>query len=216
MQHNLLILVSLLIILSNLFLLGSSRTGAMVRGIAIQGFLLSLIPFLLPAHGAGLVEKIIPAILSITIKGIIIPLFLHRLTTNVKTEKALHPYLGYSISVLIGLLISYGCFLFLGKLPFMYLSISPLCSSAAFASVLIGMLIISTRRNIIAQIIGYLVFENAGFILGVSISSTQPLLLEIGIMLDLLAGIFIMVATASRIHLHFNSIGTDKLERLSK
>lgn len=216
MQHNLLILTSLLIILSNLFLLGSSRTGAMIRGVAVQGILLSILPFLLPKHEAGLTSIIVPAVLSITIKAILIPYFLHRVIRRVNTEKALHPYLGYSVSVILGLLISYGSFLFIEKLPFTYLSVSPLTTSAAFASILIGMLIISTRRNIIAQIIGYLIFENAGFILGISLSSTMPLIIEIGIMLDLLAGIFIMVVAVSRIHLQFDSVGTEKLERLNK
>lgn len=216
MQQNLLILISLLIILSNLYLLGTSRTRAMLRGIAAQGVLLSLLPFLLPVHEAGLISVIIPAVLSITIKAILIPYFLHRIIRRVNTENALHPYLGYSVSVIIGLLISYGSFLFIEKLPFTYLSVSPLTTSAAFASVLIGMVIIATRRNIIAQIIGYLVFENAGFILGISLSSTMPLFIEVGIMLDLLSGIFIMVVAVSRIHLQFDSVGTQKLERLNK
>ncbi|MDC7225315.1 MAG: hypothetical protein PQJ61_00965 [Spirochaetales bacterium] len=216
MQHNLLILISLLIILSNLFLLGSSRTRAMLRGIAAQGVLLSILPFLFPMHKSGLVSIIVPAVLSITIKAILIPYFLHRVIQRVNTENALNPYIGYPVSVIIGLLISYGSFLFIEKLPFSYLSISPFTTSAAFASILIGMLIISTRRNVIAQIIGYLVFENAGFILGISISSTMPLFIEIGIMLDLLAGIFIMVVAVSRIHILFDSVGTQKLERLNK
>jgi hydrogenase-4 component E len=98
----------------------------------------------------------------------------------------------------------------------MYLSTSPLNTSAAFASMIIGMFIISTRRNVIAQIIGYLVFENAGFILGISIASSQPLFIEIGVLLDLLAGIVIMVVAVNHIHLYFDSVDTESLERLNK
>ncbi len=216
MQNNLLILISLLIILSNIFLLGSSRTGAMIRGIAFQGVLLSLLPLFLPSESVRILDIIILAVLSIAIKGVIIPHYLRKVTRNIRTKKELHPYLGYSVSVIFGLLVSYGSFYFIGKLPFMYLSISPFNTSAAFASMIIGMFIIATRRNIIAQIIGYLVFENAGFILGISIASSQPLFIEIGILLDLLAGIVIMVVAVNHIHLYFDNVNTDSLERLNK
>lgn len=216
MQNNLLILLSLLIILSNIFLSGSSRTGTMIRGIAVQGILLSLLPLFLTLESVRTFDVIILAILSVAIKGVIIPHYLRKVTRNVKTRKALHPYVGYSVSVILCLFVSYASFYFINKLPFMYLSISPFNTSAAFASMIIGMFIIATRRNIIAQIIGYLVFENAGFVLGISIASSQPLFIEIGILLDLLAGIVIMVVAVNHIHLYFDSVNTDTLERLNK
>jgi len=216
MQYDLLILLSLLIVLSNIYLLGSSRTGALIRGITFQGILLSLLPFFLPSGEIGTFDILIPAVLSIAVKGVVIPHYLRKVTRNVNIKKELHPYVSYSVSVIFGLLISYASFYFIKKLPFMYLSISPFNTSAAFASIIIGMFIIATRRNIIAQIIGYLVFENAGFILAVSIASSQPLFIEIGILLDLLAGIVIMVVAVNHIHLHFNSLDAESLERLHK
>jgi len=216
MQYDLLILLSLLIVLSNIYLLGSSRTGALIRGITFQGILLSLLPFFLPSGEIGTFDILIPAVLSIAVKGVVIPHYLRKVTRNVNIKKELHPYVSYSVSVIFGLLISYASFYFIKKLPFMYLSISPFNTSAAFASIIIGMFIIATRRNIIAQIIGYLVFENAGFILAVSIASSQPLFIEIGILLDLLAGIVIMVVAVNHIHLHFNSVDAESLERLHK
>ena len=168
------------------------------------------------SESVRLLDIIILAALSIVIKGIVIPRYLAKVTKNVRIRKELHPYLGYSASVIFGLLVSYGSFYFVEKLPFMYLSISPFNTSAAFASMIIGMFIIATRRNIIAQIIGYLVFENAGFILGISIASSQPLFIEIGILLDLLAGIVIMVVAVNHIHLYFDSLDAESLERLNK
>ncbi|MBI9103516.1 MAG: hypothetical protein JEY99_13945 [Spirochaetales bacterium] len=216
MQYNILILLSLLIVLSNIFLLGSSRTGAMIRGVTFQGVVLSLLPLFIPSEAGKIVELLILAIISIAIKGFIIPHYLRKVTRNVLTKKELHPYVGYSWSVIFGLLISYGSFYFIKKLPFMYLSVSSFNTAAAFASIIIGMFIIATRRNIIAQIIGYLVFENAGFILGISIASSQPLFIEIGILLDLLAGIVIMVVAVTHIHLYFDSVNSESLERLNK
>ena len=210
------LLLSLLIVLSNIYLLGTSRIGAMIRGIAFQGILLSLLPLFIHLEGAEIFDIVFPSVLSITVKGFIIPSFLRKVSSDIKVKKELNPYIGYTVSVFSGLIITYSSFYLVNKLPFMYLSISPFYTAAAFASVITGMFLIAGRRNIIAQIIGYLVFENSGFILGISIAFSQPLLIEIGVLLDLLAGVVIMAAAVNYIHFRFDSVDSDQLERLNK
>ncbi len=216
MGNNLFLLLSLLIVLSNIYLLGTSRIGAMIRGIAFQGTVISILPFFIHFEFGNIAEILVLSFLSIVIKGLVIPYYLRKVSENVKVKKELNPYIGYSVSVVSGLLITYGSFYLVRKLPLFYLSISPFHTAAGFASVIVGMFIIAGRRNIIAQIIGYLVFENAGFILGISIASGQPLFIELGVLLDLLAGVVIMVAAVNYIHIHFDSVNTDSLERLYK
>lgn len=216
METNLYVLLSLLIVLSNIYLLGTSRTGAMIRGIAFQGFLLSFLPLMLPHEEIQGLDILLLAALSIVIKGVIIPHYLKKVTRNVKTKKELNPYVGYSTSVIFGLVVSFSSFYFIEKLPFISFSISSFHTATAFASLIIGMFLIATRKNIIAQIIGYLVFENAGLILGISMASSQPLYIEIGVLLDLLAGVVIMVVAVNHIHLYFDSVNVDSLERLNK
>jgi hydrogenase-4 component E len=188
----------------------------MIRGIAFQGLVLSLLPFFINSEENSMFELLLLAVLSIVIKALLIPYYLRKVSSNVKVKKELNPYVGYSVSVISGLVITYASFYLIKKLPLINLSISPFHTAAAFASLIIGMFIIAGRRNIIAQIIGYLVFENAGFILGISIASAQPLFIETGVLLDLLAGVVIMVVAVNRIHLHFDSVNADSLERLNK
>ena len=216
MENNLLLLLSLLIVLSNIYLLGTSRIGLMIRMIAFQGAVISILPFFIHSAISSLTEILILSVLNILIKGFVIPCYLRKVSDNVKIKKELNPYIGYTVSVVFGLVITFASFYIVKKLPLMYLSISPFHTAAAFASIMTGMFIIAGRRNIIAQIIGYLVFENAGFILGISIASAQPFFIEIGVLLDLLAGVVIMVVAVNRIHIHFDSVNADSLERLNK
>ncbi len=79
----------------------------------------------------------------------------------------------------------------------------------------IGLFLIITRTNIVAQIIGYLVFENAGFVLGISIAAFQPLLIEMGVLLDIMVGVLIMVMAVRYVHLEHDTISIQPLERLT-
>ena len=216
MENSILLLLSLLIVLSNIYILGTSRIGIMIRAIAFQGAVISILPFFIHTEICCITEILLLSVLNIFIKGFVIPHYLKKVSDNVKVKRELNPYIGYTVSVISGLVITFASFYLVKKLPLYHLSISPFHTAAAFASVLIGMFLISGRRNIIAQIIGYLVFENAGFILGISIASAQPLFIEIGVLLDLLAGVVIMVVAVNRIHIHFDSVNADSLERLSK
>jgi len=216
MKENLLIWVSLLIVLSNIYLLGTSRLGAMIRGVAFQGILLSILPLLLPHSGMEMGHVLILSLLSVIIKGYFIPNYLQKLISDVKVKRELTPYVGYFSSVLFGLIVSYSSFYILEKMPFYSLVVSPIHAATAMASVLVGTFLIASRKNVLAQIIGFLVFDNAGFILGVSVATTQPLFIEIGILFDLVAGVVIMGTAMRFIHIHFKSLNVDSLERLSK
>ena len=216
MKENFLIWVSLLIILSNIYLLGTSRLGTMIKGIAFQGIMLSLLPLFLPHAPIEMEHVLLLSLLSIFIKGYFIPNYLQKMIKGVKIKRELNPYIGYFTSVSFGLIVSYSSFYLLKKMPFYTLVVSPVHAATAMASVIIGAFIIASRRNVLAQIIGFLVLDNAGFILGVSVASSQPFFIEIGILFDLLAGVVIMGTALRFIHTHFKSINVDSLERLSK
>lgn len=216
MKQDLLIWVSILIVLSNIYLLGTSRLGAMIRSIAFQGVLISVLPLLLPHSRMETTHILILSLLSVMVKGFLIPNFLAKIIKNVKVKRELNPYVGYFTSVVFGLLVTYSSIYLLQAMPFYELVASPIHAATAMACVLIGIFLIASRKNVLAQVIGFLVFENAGFILGVSVAASQPLFIEIGVLFDLVAGVVIMGATMKFIHAHFHSLDVKELERLSK
>jgi hydrogenase-4 component E len=68
----------------------------------------------------------------------------------------------------------------------------------------------------VIQIVGYLVFENSAFILAISIAAFQPLLVEMGVLLDMLVAVFIMVMAVNHIHTKHKTIDVESLERLTR
>jgi hydrogenase-4 component E len=85
---------------------------------------------------------------------------------------------------------------------------------ASLATILIGLLLMTTRRKAIFQVLGYLVFENGIFLFGLLLLEAMPLLVELGVLLDLFTGVFVMGIIIFHINRAFDSVSTEHLARL--
>ncbi len=215
MIFDLLAWLSLAIIACNLYMLATSRLSGMIRGVAVQGCLLSMLPLLLP-NPAALFHTVLLVILGMTIKGILIPRFLSRAIRGVRVVREINPSVGYTFSTAYGIITTTFAYYILTKIPFASVAVSPLHASIAIATAFIGIFLIVTRGNVVSQIVGYLVFENSAFILAISIAAFQPLFVEMGVLLDMLVGVFIMVVAVHHIHTRHKSIDIQSLERLRR
>jgi hydrogenase-4 component E len=215
MKFNLLAWVSLAIVICNLYLLSTSRLPGMIRGVAAQGLLLSILPLLLP-NPAERIHIVILVLLSLIIKGYIIPRYLFQAIRDVRVSREVNPAIGYSLSVVYGILTSAFAFYVLRKVPFSSIAVSPFYASTAIATAFIGLFLIVARRNVVSQIVGYLVFENSGFILAISVAAMQPLFVEMGVLLDMLVGVFIMVMAVNHIYSEHDTISIQSLEKLTR
>ena len=79
---------------------------------------------------------------------------------------------------------------------------------ASLATVLTGFLLLTTRRKAITQVVGYLVLENGIFLFGLLLLEAMPFLVEVGVLLDLFVGVFVMGIIIHHINREFASIGT--------
>jgi hydrogenase-4 component E len=65
-----------------------------------------------------------------------------------------------------------------------------------------GMLLIITHKYILSQVIGFLIIENAVFILSLAVGNEKPMLINIGILLDIFVGVLILGMFALRLKPH--------------
>jgi hydrogenase-4 component E len=213
LKSDMLAWISLSIVVCNLYLLGTGRLTAMIRAVAAQGILLSTLPLLLP-DSPGRVHTVILVVMSAAIKGIAIPRFLFQALRGVRSTRENGAAVGSSLSVTFGLFITAFAFYAARRLNLSSVIVSPFQAASAIATASIGLFLIVTRRSVVGQVIGYLVFENSAFILGLSLAAFQPLLVELGVLLDMLVGVFIMVIAVHYIHAEHDTLAIDALERL--
>ena len=84
----------------------------------------------------------------------------------------------------------------------------------ALAVVFVGLFIIASRRSALAQIVGFLVMENGIALLAVLATFGVPLIVELGVFLDLLLGFLVMQVFVYRIRETFSTIDVDQLRKL--
>jgi hydrogenase-4 component E len=84
----------------------------------------------------------------------------------------------------------------------------------ALSTVVIGLLVLTTRSKAITQVVGYLILENGIFVFGLSQVERVPFLVEAGVLLDIFVGVFIMGIVVFHINREFDSLDSARLTEL--
>jgi hydrogenase-4 component E len=205
--------VLILVVLSNLWLLGSSRLLACVQAIAVQGFLLGLIPFL-SAWPHWSVRLAAVGLCTLFLKAFVFPVLLRRAVREVNVQLEVEPLVGFTTSLLLGIGLWGLAMHIAGRLPVNTLTVSPLLIPVAIFCVLCGLLLIVSRNTAIMQVIGYLALENGIYCFGWAVAVEEPLLVEMGVLLDVFVAVFVMGITIYHLSREFDSIETDQLTSL--
>jgi hydrogenase-4 component E len=92
--------------------------------------------------------------------------------------------------------------------------LSNLVIPAALSTILIGMFLIVIRKKALNQVIGYLLMENGIYIFGVALAYDEPILIELGVLLDVFVAVFVMGITIFHISRTFDHIDTTLLTNL--
>ncbi len=212
MHFNELLLAVLL--LSALMMAVSSRLLHCIRIVALQGIILGVLPLTLAAAwneghwGMALVNLIL--------KGVILPCLLYRAMKLAGVKRELEPLAGYSLSAGIVLLIMLFSFLVSSYLPMPSgaSKAADVAMPTAFTLALSGLFIVIARKKALTQVIGFLMFENGITLFGTAVMREHPVVVELGILLDVLALVFIMGIAVYQIRREFSHIDSDRLNML--
>ena len=136
------------------------------------------------------------AVFFFILKVIILPRYLERMAKRFGDQRELKPYVNVATSlILAGLLVVLA-----------YAITRPL--------VLVGLFVIITRKKALTQIVGFLVMENGITLLAALGTFGVPLIIELGVFLDVLMGFLVMQVFVYQIHYTFESIDVDQLSEL--
>lgn len=196
----------------NLLALGSSRLPSMIRAAAVQGMILGILPLLLGQHSHWLVYVV--AVLTVGVKGFLIPSLLKRALRAADIQREERPLLGFIPSLLLGAGASIAAVVIAGGLPLNPEHAKTLLVPGAFATVFSGFLLLMARTKAISQVCGYLLLENGIYLFGMLLIGATPLIVEAGILLDLTVAVFVIGIIVDRIQREFDSIDTGKLTSL--
>jgi hydrogenase-4 component E len=203
-----------IVLVMNLFALGTSRILSVIRIVSAQGVLLGVIPMLLNTSPG--IPGILASLVAVVLKGIVIPTVMSRALRDVQIKKEVQPLIGLLPSIILGALGTAAALLFAGRLQMAPGQAGTLIVPASFATILTGFILLTTRVKALSQAVGYLVLENGIFIFGLLLVEAIPLVVEMGVLLDLFVGIFVIAIIVKHINRAFASTDTSRLVSLKE
>ena len=203
-----------LVLLSVLFSFGSSRLPGLIKVIAFQGIVVSIVPlFIGHTMTAG---GVVFTLTTMVIRGIIIPLCIHLAIKRVAIHREVEPIVGYHASLLAGLLLIVAAPYVSHKFDVPSISSHVLLLPTAITLLVAGMFLLMARRNAIAMVLGYIMMENGIYLVGTTFSMRAHHIVEFGILLDILAGVMIMAIILQNIKQAFDNVDTAHLRTLKE
>ncbi len=214
-------------LLLNFYILAATRLKQAIYAVAAQGVLLGL---LYPLAHAGFASGVEPhsatptpmvrlvalTIAVVMIKGSVIPQFLLKAMRIADVKSRVTSTIGVVAPLLLGGLGTAAAVVFSGALPLAEGHASHLPVPAALATVLCGFLMLSTRREALGQVLGYIVLENGIFIFGLLLIEAVPIMVELGIVLDLFVGVFVMGIIFNHVSRAFPEASVEHLSNLKE
>jgi len=213
-QQAILLLASLIVLMSFL-MLGQSRLLRLVFIFAVQGILLA-ITTALAADVLDSPHLYISALLTLTLKGIFIPIMLQRLVLNMGLHRDMET-LPNPARVMMG---GTGLVVFSYYVCLPIVKLSPLITlntiAISMAVVLLGMLLMITRRQAVAHVVGFMSIENGLFFAAVVSTYGMPMVVELGIAFDVLVAAVLFGVFFFHIRSSIDSLDVDQLNRLNE
>ena len=197
--------------MSLLYISIANRLLTYIKLLAFQGLLLFGISYIELAEISP-VNLAFILLETIAFKTIAVPMFLNYVIRRNQITRESEPFLPNFLSLVIVTLIIIVTFLLSNAIQ------DPLLNKtyfvAALSALFTGLYIIITRRKIITHVIGFLLIENGVFVLSLAVGNEMPMLINIGVLLDLFVSVLLLGIFVNRIGDVLHDVDVEKLSSL--
>jgi hydrogenase-4 component E len=211
--HSLINLMAALLLLIAFAMLSQRRILRLIYLFAAQGLVLSVNTVIVASITAQ-PHLYFSALLTLLLKVLLLPWLLHRLIDRLNVRWDVETLINIPTTMLVGILLVIVSFNLALPLSQLAGTITRGTLGIAMASVLLSLLMMITRRKAVPQVIGFLSLENSLFFAATSATYGMPMVVELGIALDVLVGTFIFGIFFFQIRETFDSLDLHHLEKL--
>ena len=208
------LLASLMLLLA-FAMLAQRRILSLIHLFALQGAVLTLNTVVV-ALSTAQAHLLYSAGLTLILKVIVLPWILHRLIVRLNIRWDVETLINIPTIMLVGILLVILAFNLALPISQLAGTITRATIGIAMASVLLSMLMMITRRKAVPQVIGFLAMENGLFFAATSATYGMPMVVELGIALDVLVGTVIFGIFFFQIRETFDSLDIHHLEKLKE
>jgi hydrogenase-4 component E len=207
-------LAALLLLLS-FAMLSQRRIVTLVNLLALQGAMLCAATLLL-AWRTGENHLYLSAALTLALKVMFLPWLLHRLIRRLDVYWDTEPLLNIPGTMLVGVLIVVFSFGLAQPIAALASTATKSSIGIAIAVILLAFLTMITRRKAMSQVVGFLSMENGLFFGAMSATYGMPMIVELGVALDVLVAMLVLGVFFFQIREQFDSLDLGNLEKLKE
>ncbi len=204
-----------LLLLIAFAMLSQRRILSLINLFALQGLVLS-VSTVVVAYSSNQDHLYISAVMTLLLKVLVLPWILHRLIRKLNIKWDVETMFNIPTIMLIGLALVVFAFNLAAPISQMAGTITKSTLGIAIASVLLSFLMIITRSKAVPQVVGFLAMENGLFFAATSATYGMPMVVELGIALDVLVGMFILGIFFFQIRVAFDSLDLKHMEQLKE
>ena len=219
MSHSLVVqlnlLLAALILLSSFALLMQRRMFAILHIFAWQGFFLGVSTAII-GYASGVHHLYLSALLTLAMKVLLLPYILYKLILKLKIRREIENMVNVPATMMIGIALVIFSYHLTEPIRQLSVLMTRATLAVALATVMLGMLMMVTRSHAVSQIIGFLAMENGLFFAATSATYGMPMVVELGVALDLLIVAFIFGIFFFHINTTFDSLDVDQMAKLKE
>ena len=208
-------LCAALLLLLSFAMLSQRRVLTLVDLFAMQGGTL-FVSIIVVAWSTGQPHLYYSAALTLILKVILLPLILHHLIRRLGAQWESETLLNTPITMLAGLLLVIFAFTLAQPISQLANTVTRGTLGIALAVVMLAFLMMITRRKAVTQVIGFLAMENGLFFAATSATYGMPMVVELGVALDVLVSMVILGIFFFHIREQFDSLDLHNMESLKE
>jgi hydrogenase-4 component E len=208
-------LLAAVLLLLAFAMLAQRRVFTLINLFAAQGLALACSTAIV-AWATGQAHLYGSAALTLILKVALLPWILHRLVRKLDVRWDVEGLLNIPTTMLIGIVLVVFAFNLASPIEQLASTVTRSTLGIAMASVMLAFLMMITRRKAIPQVIGFLAMENGLFFAATSATYGMPMVVELGIALDVLVAMLILGVFFFQIREQFDSLDLKHLEKLKE
>lgn len=209
MENALIILFGL----TMLYMAVTSRLMAYLRILVLQGILLFLICYF-GVEKTSLLNFLFLAFETLIVKAMVIPMFLNKVVKSTHEYRDADANIPHFYCLFISTLILFIGFLISDfNFPAIKL-INPVYFGVSIAVIIISLILITIKHKILTNILSFITMENGIFLLSLSVVKEMPMIVNLGVLLDLFIAVFILGLLVNHINKEFDGLEVAHLSDL--
>jgi hydrogenase-4 component E len=187
-----------LLLFTMILIVAAGQIYRAIYAVAAQSLLIAIAGAVL-ATSTGNWDLWVIAAITLTVKATLLPWVLHRVVQRMNVRREVEPVIPIAATLVLAVVIVVASFQLSASLGSVRQAITGNALPVGIALTLTGVLVMATRKTALTQMVGLFASENGIFFTAMSVTEGMPLIIEIGVILDVILAALVMTILVLRV-----------------